>query len=1123
MRLTRKHPPHRFDPRLVTLTAGLAMAAPAAAQAVSGDWFRHPALSPDGSTIVFCHGGDLYTVPSTGGRAIPLSIHSAYESMPVWSPDGSMIAFSSDRFGNDDVFVMPAQGGQATRLTHHSAADMPSDFSPDGKSVLFASARLDDVDSALFPSGVLAELYSVEIPDDGEPGTPSMVLTTPALNAVYNDAGDKILYEDRKGYEDELRKHHTSSIARDIWLYDAESGEHTKITTFDGEDREPEWGTKGMYYLSERSGDFNVWRKRLEANAQPEQLTRFENHPVRHLSRADDGLMAFSWHGDLYTFRAGQEPEKLGVTIAVDGRGSEPERVTKRGGATEFAIAPSGKEVAFIVRGEVFVTSVDFSTTVRITDTPEQERSVSFSPDGRSLMYAGERDGSWNIYETTLGDEDELYFFSATKMSEKAVVATEDDEFQPVYSYDGDRIAYLRERSELRVRDLKSGDEVVAAGGDTFYSYSDGDHSFEWSPDGEWLTLQHYSKGRVFYTEVGMVKADGSGGLVDLSKSGYDDSRPAFAMEGNAIIWATDRFGERSHGSWGAEYDVMAVFLNDDAHDRFRLSKEEYELKKELEEKKKEDEDEETDEDEESETSTDDAADSAEDDSADGDEDEKDEDEEEKAKPIEVDLDGLDDRKVRLTRHASDLGGYALSPDGDKLYYLARFEDGYDLWVRDIREESTKILVKLNASGAAMQMTDDGKHIFLLAGGSLSKVDTDSGKKEGISYAADMLVRGDAEREHMFEHVWRQTLKKFYRPDMQGVDWDYYREQYAPKVGGVNNNRDFANILSEFLGELNASHTGGRYRPGGEPGDASTASLGVFFDNAYGGDGMRIAEVIDGGPLDKSDLDIVAGDVITAIDGRPIGRGGNLAAALNNKAGDRVRLTVDHQSGETHDHVVKPISTGAENGLLYERWIEQRNEIVQEASDGRLGYAHVRGMNDSAFRAFYEKVMGEHYDKEALIVDTRFNGGGWLHDDLATFLTGKTYVNLYPRNDLAPGIEYHGDPATRWVKPSAVVMSESNYSDAHFFPWVYTELDIGPTIGMPVPGTATAVWWERMYTGDLIFGIPQVGTKGADGQYLENLELEPTYEVPLPPEEAAEGTDTQLLKAVEVLLEQLDG
>jgi tricorn protease len=337
----------------------------------SADWFRHPAISPDGEAIVFCHGGDLYRVPSDGGRAIPLSIHPAYEHTPVWSRDGETIAFASDRFGNDDVFVMPSSGGAATRLTHHSAADTPSDFSADGNAVLFSSARMDDVASALYPSGVLAELYSVPVAG----GTPEMVLTTPALNARFDPAGSRILYEDRKGYEDELRKHHTSSIARDVWVHDLASGSHTKLTGFDGEDRDAHWGRRGMYYLSERSGDFNVWRQPLEPGAEPEQLTDFEDHPVRHLSRADDGTLAFSWHGDLYTMRPNRRPRKLEVTIAVDAGAGEPETRTSRGGASEFSASPSGKEIAFVVRGEVFVTSVEFGTTRRITDTPEQERS----------------------------------------------------------------------------------------------------------------------------------------------------------------------------------------------------------------------------------------------------------------------------------------------------------------------------------------------------------------------------------------------------------------------------------------------------------------------------------------------------------------------------------------------------------------------------------------------------------------------------------------------------------------------------------------------------------------------------------------------------------------------------
>lgn len=1083
----------------------------ALAQDVSPNWFRNTAISPDGRTVLFTHAGDIYTVSTDGGRAIPLTIHEASETLPVWSPDGSKIAFASDRAGNFDVYVMPSTGGEAQRLTFHSSDDLPSCFSPDGESVLFESTRVDDADSALFPSRVLAELYSVSVSG----GTPDMVLTTPALNARWNSDGARILYEDRKGYEDELRKHHTSAIARDVWVYDASTGEHEKLTTYAGEDRNPQWGPNGreMVFLSERNGDMNVFRVAITPNAAAEQLTSFEHHPVRHLSTSDDGRMAFSWHGDVYVMNRNGQPWKVDIEIAVEGRSGDRVRTTEKSGASEFDVSPNGKEIAFVVRGEVYVTSVEFGTTRRITNTPEQERSVDFAPDGRTIVYAGERDGSWNIYKSTIADDDEQYFFSATKFTEEPVIATDAEEFQPLYSPDGEKIAYLHNRSRLNVIDVESGDVVTAAPGDAYYSYSDGDYTYDWSPDSRWLALHFYNRGRAFVSEVGFVRADGSSDWpIDVSNSGYEDNSARFAMKGGALIWASDRYGERSHGSWGSEFDVLGAFLTQDAYDRFKLSKEEYELKKELEDKKKKEEDKDDDSDE----------DTDEENGDDGEDSDDDKEEKEEVEPIEIDLEGIETRIERLTIHASDLGDFALTPEGDKLFYLARFEKGYDLWVHDFRDESTKILKKLGANSASMELSEDAKTIFMLANGSLSKIDASSGEQKSISFSAELDIDAAAERAHLFEHMWRQTAQKFYRRDMHDVDWEFYREQYEPKLAGIHNTRDLAEMFSEILGELNASHTGGRYRPGGEEGDESTAALGAIYDNDFDGPGVRIAEVLTGGPLDKSDLDIEAGMTIVAIDGAELTDDRNYYELLDGKSGDRVRLTLRRDTGDEFDAVVRPTSLGGEGQLLYERWVRTRRQIVDEASNGRLGYMHVRGMNDSSYRAFYAEALGRHFDKEGLIVDTRFNGGGWLHDDLVTFLTGTRYVDLYPRTDEAPDLQYHGDSSWRWTKPSVVVMSESNYSDAHFFPWAYSELNIGPTVGMPVPGTATAVWWETLHTGDLIFGIPQVGTKGDAGVYLENTQLEPDHLVTLPPEDAAAGRDTQLLEAVRILLDEVE-
>jgi len=855
---------------VVLITTSVCGATNVALGQVSPNWFRSPAISPDGDRIAFVHAGDIYLVDATGGRAVPLTIHEAFESNPVWSPDGSMIAFSSDRFGNDDVFVVAADGGPAQRLTYHSADDTPVDVAPDGQRIYFNSSRVDHVDSVLFPSGTLNELYSVALTG----GTPTMVLTTSNVNAEVSPEGTRFLYEDRKGYEDPLRKHHTSSIARDIWVHDARIGKHTRLTDFAGEDRDPSWhGRNAFVYLSERSGDFNVWTQRLEPGVPPEQLTDFEHHPVRHLTRADDGTMAFSWHGELYTLRDGGRPNRLDVTIGVDGRAGEPERMTMRGGAAQFSAAPNGKEIAFVARGEVFVTSVEFGTTKRITSTPEQERSVHFSPDGRSLVYAGERDGSWNIYTTTL-DEDELYFFSATTFAEDTLVATDDEEFQPRWSPDGKKVAYLREREELRVIDVERREETVAMAGEHWYSYSDGDMWFRWAPDSQWIAVHFYNRGRVFVGEAGLVRADGTGEIIDLSNSGYDDNSPRFAMEGGAIIWASARYGERPHGSWGSEYDVLGAFLTQDAFDRFRLSKEEYTLKKELEEKQKEkkdkdEEDEYADEDEHAGKGADDndpgepdGPDDAREPDDNADDAETSEDEETAPEPLESEPDGLDTRTVRLTTHASALGDFAMAPDGKALYYLASFEGDADLWKQDFQERSTTLLAKLGARSASMQMSDDGATLFLLADGGLSKIETATGKRTPIAFAAEMVVDRAAERAHNFDHVWRQTMKKFYRPDMHGVDWTFYREQYEPKLAGVHTSNEFAQLLSELLGELNASHTGGRDVGGNTSGAASTAALGVIYDQDYDGPGRRIAEMLENGPLDRAEFENVdAGSV----------------------------------------------------------------------------------------------------------------------------------------------------------------------------------------------------------------------------------------------------------------------
>lgn len=1057
-------------------------------------WMRYPAISPDGQNIVFSYQGDLYQVPASGGTAIPLTIHSAHDFAPVWSPDGKNIAFASARYGNFDIFVIPADGGKAARVTNFSGNETPNSFTPDGKEIIYSASIQDVPENVMFPSGLLSELYAV--PFAG--GRPRQVLSIPAENSQISRDGNRIIFQDLKGYEDTWRKHHTSSVARDIWVFDKQANSYQMLTTFEGEDQNPVFSAdeREIFFLSEKSGSFNVWKMQIDNPGSLTQLTNYENHPVRFLSIGANDRICFSFDGEIFIKEKNSPPQKVQITLTTDDKQNPVEFKKEKAGASEMVLSPDGKEIAFVLRGEVFVTSTDFATTRRITETPEQERSVSFSPDGRKLLYAGERNGSWNIYQTSIAREEDPGFSRATILKEEIIIATDAEEFQPLYSPDGKEVAYLHNRETLNVINTETKAVRTILDGKYNYSYADGDQWYQWSPDGKWF-LVSYSPNSAFMNDVGLVAADGSGSVTNLTLSGYNDSRPKWMMKGELMIWFSDRQGLRSHGSWGAQSDVYAMFFDPEAWDKFNLSEEEKKLLKDKkeEEKKKEDES----------------------DAGKSDKKKTEADKKEEIKPVKIVLEGLEDRKAKLTINSSSLADAILTPDGEKLYYLSSFEKGYDLWVNDLVKKETKLLVKLEGGGGEMQLDKKGENLYMISGKDFIKVNTKDNKKDVISYNAEMVLDLPGERAYMFEHAWRQVREKFYDPTLHGLDWDFYKKEYEKFLPHINNNYDYAEMLSELLGELNASHTGSGYRHTDESGD-KTASLGLLFDWSYAGAGLKIAEVLDKGPLDNAETKVKPGDIIEQINGREILAEESFFALLNHLEGKPTRLTFFNPgSGNRWEETIKPISFGQQNALLYDRWVKTMRQKTEELSGGRLGYVHVRSMDSESFRVAYSEILGRNHNKEAVIIDTRFNGGGWLHNDLAVLLSGQKYVELWPNG------KYFGvEPMNQWTKPSVVIMGESNYSDAHFFPFTYSTLKIGKTVGMPVPGTATAVWWETLLDPSLYFGIPQVGVKDLNGNYLENQQLDPDIKQQNDYDKVVTGIDQQLEKAVEHLLELVD-
>ena len=417
--------------------------------------------------------GDIYKVDAKGGEAIRLTSRTAYDYNAIWSPDGKTVAFASDRNGNFDIYTMSAEGGTPTRITTNSTKEIPSSFTPDGKAILFSAVLADSYKNAMFPKGYLSELYSAPVTG----GRETQVLTTPAEDAHYNKAMTQIIYTDKKAGENAWRKHHTSSVTRDIRVFDLASGKHSFLSSFKGEDRQPIINSDetSIFYLSEKSGSFNIWKMDSEMGTNKTQITKYEDNPVRFLSASDNNILCYGYRGEIYTQSETGQAEKLNVKIRIDHTAYKNTFLSKSSGATEMSVSPDGKEIAFIVRGEVFVTSVDYQTTKQITNTPEQERSVSFSPDGKSLIYASERNGSWNLYCTKIKNKNEINFTHSTILIEDEILSNSNETFRPVFSPDGKEIAYLANRTELQVINLKSKNIRTILEGKWNYSYTDND------------------------------------------------------------------------------------------------------------------------------------------------------------------------------------------------------------------------------------------------------------------------------------------------------------------------------------------------------------------------------------------------------------------------------------------------------------------------------------------------------------------------------------------------------------------------------------------------------------------------------------------------------------------------
>jgi tricorn protease len=1077
--------------RLTALLLVIALTASYAALSGEARLARHPAPAPDGSELVVSWQGDLWRVPAAGGAARPLTTHPATDRHPVWSDDGRWIAFASDRHGQADVFVVPADGSDAPRrLTHASWSDRPVGFSPDGTKVLFTSRRALSIKR-------MPALYEVAL----EGGTPVLVQEALGRNAEYAPDGVRLAFT--RGGTKWWRRGYRGAADREIWLRDADGG-YRQLTDFAGDDDHPSWVEgRALVFLSARNGRKNLYRLDLESG-ETQQLTFHEGTAVRAPSASADGRwVAYEFEDQVYIVRStGGETRRVRIEVPADRLKNQLERHVERSGAGELAVHPKGELAAVTVEGEVFVTALRSKQdqeiapppTVQITETAARESDVSWTPDGKALILATERDGGRDLMRIAPVDE-EKGWLEAFEFETETLVASGEEEHSARLSPDGSKLAFVRGLGTLLVRDMESGEETVI-----FDHWSQPD--YEWSPDGRFLA---YSAPDLEYNnDVWIVHADGSE-RYNVSRHPDQDVDPHWSADGKRLVWTSKRHADTM--------DVHAVWLAREDHEK---TPEDWLAHWKSAGKKK------------GAKEGDDEG-QGDDETQDGEEDSGDEegdgDEEAPAVEVVIDFDGLWERVERLTSLDGDEGSPLVADKGKTIVFTADPEGERDLYAIDWKGGNMKRLTSGGQAPRNLQLGSKGKTVFYLDKGGQAKRVGISGKPgDPIPYEARFVVDRIERRRLTFDEAWRWIDDWFYDPNFHGIDWEAQREKYRPWVEAVRTRQDFADVVNLMLGELNASHMG--YYPSlGDAPPAPTGLLGVTFDPAAGGPGILVSEVLRDGPAARTDVALEPGDRILAIDGWEITPERNVYEPLAGTAGQEVVLTIlDAGDGEERRARVTPISAGKQNRLRYDTWVRERREIVEKESEGRLGYIHIQGMSMPSFEELEHMLYAAAYGKDGLLVDVRSNGGGWTTDYVMAVLNVRRHAYTVPRGSDADRKAYPQVrlPLAAWTKPAAALCDQESYSNAEIFSRAFKTLDRGPLIGYPTFGAVISTGGTPLLDGGFL-RLPFRGwyEAGTD-ENMENNPAMPDVVVEQPPrQDLDDESDAQLSRAVDVLLEHM--
>ena len=1061
--------------------------------------------------IAFTYLGDVWTADESGKNIRRVTVHRARDVYPRFSPDGKWIAFSSDRNGNLDVYIVPAAGGMAKQLTAHSADDAVLAWSPDSKRILFSSNRAEDFTGRLYTVGLEGGMPQNAGPDMGVWGT-------------YSSDGAKLAIN-RHG-QTYWRKYYRGANQTDVTVMDVAAKKFTRLTDFNGLDSWPMWGSDGfIYFVSDREGGglTNVWRV-SEKGGNAEQVTTFKSGDVRWPAISADGKTIVFEH-DFGIWKldvASRKSSPITLDINAETQENTTEVRTFNSEADDYSLEPGGRRVAIAIYGEIFTAPTTEGDLVQITDGPARDQNPVYSPDGKRIAYVSDASGREEIYVTSTdgaGKPDKITDVDALKLSFS-------------WSPDSKAIAYVSSDAKLRRYDFESKQTQVL----TTSQYGNLSAPV-WSPDGQWIA---YSKpGHIRTSDICLIRSTGRERMTAEGQAmrifeerlvtfdSYNDSNPRFAPDGRKLYFTrTEGFGGR--GSGDSSTQIYSVTL----------------------------EREETDPEEPHERSDD--ADATRSDvarnfsSASA---------PQTPRAITIDWAGLKRRTRQVTRMPFAILNYAIAPDSRTIAFVTTEPAGTRTQpVLYTVQHDGRRLSRLLTGGVAgtgddddqpagggpgggmsdLAFTRDGRTLYFREGRGIYAVGLSAGSAQGGANAAPAQapasreasrrrltftpkVRIDlrAQWAEMFGDAWRTMKYRFYDPKMHGHDWDAMKAKYEPLIAHVGDRQELLNVINEMIGELNASHTGaapGGGRGGGSAAAVSTGYLGVDLEADDRVGRYRVSHVYEAGPADKDWVRVSVGDYLIAIDGKPVKTGDEYWALLNHRLNRKVEVTFNSKPSEdgAWKTRITPINQSAHNQLRYERWVKERRALTEKLSGGRVGYLHIQAMNQPSLRRF-EKELRENRNKEALVIDQRWNGGGNIDQELLGILVQREYQIWQPR-----GTEPNPRPFSGFFGPKVVLQNWRSGSNAEMFPAGFRALGLGKVIGTPTAGAVIGTGSYSLIDGSTV-RTPGVGVFLADRNRtnMENFGVPPDILVDHTPEDNLAGRDRQLETAVQELLKEL--